>query len=53
LFGLWLAGCAGKAAVQKKLLCRKSCCVEKAAVLNFAVWQFGWLSRCEQMNCLK
>nr|XP_051189898.1 uncharacterized protein LOC127303175 [Lolium perenne] len=25
LFGLWLAGCAGKAAAQGKLLCRESC----------------------------
>jgi hypothetical protein len=41
LFGLWLAGCAGKATVQEKLLCRK------AAVSNFIVWQLGWLSGCE------
>jgi hypothetical protein len=28
LFGLSVAGCTGKAAVQGKLLCRKSCCSE-------------------------
>jgi hypothetical protein len=32
LFGLWLAGYAGKAVVQQKLLRRK------AAFLNFSVW---------------
>jgi hypothetical protein len=38
LFGLWLAGCAGKAAVQRKLLCRESCCSE----LNcLATWLAG------------
>jgi hypothetical protein len=26
LFGLSVAGCAGKAAVEGKLLCRESCC---------------------------
>jgi hypothetical protein len=34
LFGLWLAGCAGKAAVQEKLLCRESCCSECNCLAN-------------------
>jgi hypothetical protein len=38
LFGLWLAGCVGKAAVQEKLLYRESCCCE----FNYlATWLAG------------
>jgi hypothetical protein len=29
------------------LLCRESCCAEKAAVLSFTVWLFGWLFGCK------
>jgi hypothetical protein len=28
-------------------LCRESCCAEKAAVLSFTVWLFGWLFGCK------
>jgi hypothetical protein len=38
LFGLWLAGCVGKAAVQGKLLCRESCCSEFNCL---AIWLAG------------
>jgi hypothetical protein len=31
---LWLA-------VEEKLMCRESCCPEKAAVLSFTVWQLS------------
>jgi hypothetical protein len=40
LFGLWLAGCAGKAAVQRKLLCRENCCSE---LNRLASCLAGWL----------
>jgi hypothetical protein len=43
---MWLA-------VQGKMLCRGSCCEEKAVILSFTVWQFGWLSSCMLKNCLK
>jgi hypothetical protein len=35
LFGLSVAGCAGKAAVQRKLLSRKSCCSE---IHRLVIW---------------
>jgi hypothetical protein len=35
------------------LLCRKSSCAEKAAVLSLTVWRYGWLSSCTMRNCLK
>jgi hypothetical protein len=39
LFGLWLAGYAEKAVVQRKLLCRKSCCFEFHCLATWlAVW---------------
>jgi hypothetical protein len=40
LFGLWLAGCAGKAAMQRKLLCREICCSELNRLASCLV---GWL----------
>jgi hypothetical protein len=40
LFGLWLAGCAEKAAVQGKLLCRESCCSELNRLASYLA---GWL----------
>jgi hypothetical protein len=40
LFGMWLAGCAGKAAMQRKLLCRESCCSE---LNRLASCLAGWL----------
>jgi hypothetical protein len=45
-------GC-GWLAVQEKLLCRESCCVGKAAISSFTVWQLDWLSGCMLKNCLK
>jgi hypothetical protein len=35
------------------LLCRETCCVEKAVVLSFTFWQIGWLSGCKLGNCLE
>jgi hypothetical protein len=36
-----------------KLLCRESCCAEKAAVLSLTVWLLSWLASCMLRNCLK
>jgi hypothetical protein len=51
-YGPVCLGC-GWLAVQEKLLCRKSCCVEKAAVLSVTVWQVVWLASCMMRICLK
>jgi hypothetical protein len=45
-------GC-GWLAAWGKLLCRESCCAEKAAVLSLTVWLLDWLASCMLRNCLK